>query len=118
MMNNKHDKDLQDFSLTKSEEDDVLKLAAVGMMPNDIAVALEMPLERRSLFNMLAIIPGTSINLLIAAGRANGIAMPQIKLQEAAKAGNIDAIKALQNLQARNRYNELVNHLDDDEFNP
>lgn len=94
----------------------MLQLAAVGMAPRDIAVTLELPRERRMAFCMLAETPGSEINLLIVAGRANGRATPQIKLQEAADAGNIDAIKALQDLQYDNRYIELVSNMDDDEF--
>lgn len=112
------DRILPDFPLSKKEEDEVMQLAAVGMLPRDIAVAMEMPRNRRELFCSLSEVPGSQVNLLIAAGRANGVAMPQVKLQQAAKAGNIDAIKALQCCQALNRYNELVNNLDDDEFNP
>ncbi len=63
-------------------------------------------------------LPGSPLALMLAAARAEGIATPQIKLQEAATAGNIDAIKELQKIQARNRFNELVNYLDDDEFTP
>ena len=84
-----------------------MKLAAVGFMPHEIAVSMEWTRERR-----------TAISVLITAGRATGRAQPQIKLQEAAKAGNIEAIKALQNLQRTNRFNELVNNMDDDEFTP
>jgi hypothetical protein len=113
---NENEHILPDFCLEKKDEKDVMQLAAVGMLPRDIAVALEMSSERRELFCLLAETPGTNVNLLISAGRANGIAMPQIKLQEAAKAGNIDAIKALKQYQAQNRYNELVSNLDNDEF--
>lgn len=40
------------------------------------------------------------------------------KLQESAKGGNIEAVKALLELQELNRFNELVNNMDDDEFTP
>jgi hypothetical protein len=39
-----------------------------------------------------------------------------MKLQQAAAAGNVEAIRELQKLQRRNRYNELITHMDDDEF--
>lgn len=107
---------LPDFPLTKAEETEVMQLAAVGFMPHEIAVSMEWPRERRAAFCFLANIPGSTISILITAGRAAGRAQPQIKLQEAAKAGNIEAIKALQNLQRTNRFNELVNNMDDDEF--
>ncbi len=106
------------FPLTKAEEDEVMKLAAVGFMPHEIAVSMEWTRERRAAFCIHANVPGSAISVLITAGRATGRAQPQIKLQEAAKAGNIEAIKALQNLQRTNRFNELVNNMDDDEFTP
>lgn len=102
--------------LSKKEEEEVMQLAAVGFMPRDIAVAMEWPREKRTAFCMLANIPGSDIAALISAGRALGRAEPQRKLQEAARAGNIDAIRTLQKIQANNRFNELINHMDDDEF--
>lgn len=106
------------FPLTGTEEDEILKLAAVGFMPSEIAISMEWPRDRRAAFCALAEFPGSNIAQLIAEGRANGRATPQMKLQEAAKAGNIEAIKALQTLQANNRFNELVAYMDDDEFTP
>lgn len=103
-------------ALDKTEEEEVMRLAAVGMMPGEIAVAMEWPVEKRTAFCILAGMPGSKIARLIAAGRANGRATPQTKLHAAAEAGNIDAIKALQKVQAANRYKELLNHMDDDEF--
>ena len=105
-----------DFPLTTKEEEDVYKLASAGMRPAEIAVSMEWPPERRRAFCIIAELPGSPLALMLAAARAEGIATPQIKLQEAATAGNIDAIKELQKIQARNRFNELVNYLDDDEF--
>lgn len=109
---------LPGFTLSATEEDEVMKMAAVGFMPGEIAVAMEWTRERRAAFCALAEYPGSDVALLIAAGRAEGRATPQTKLQEQAKAGNIDAIKTLQVLQANNRFNELVTFLDDDEFTP
>lgn len=110
--------DLYSLSLTTSEEEEILKLAAVGFMSSEIAVAMKWPRNRRVLFCALAEIPGSNIATLIASGRADGRATPQAKLREQADTGNIEAIKTLQILQANNRYNELVSNVDDDEFNP
>lgn len=107
-----------EFPLTTKEEEDVYKLASAGMRPAEIAVSMEWPPERCRAFCIIAELPGSPLALMLAAARAEGIATPQIKLQEAATAGNIDAIKELQKIQARNRFNELVNYLDDDEFTP
>lgn len=102
--------------ISKKEEEEIMQLAAVGFMPREIAVAMEWPREKRVAFCLLANTPGSEIAMMIAAGKALGRADPQKKLQAAAQAGNIDAIKTLQKLQANNRFNELVNHMDDDEF--
>lgn len=107
-----------EFQLTDKEEGDVYKLASVGMRPAEIAVSMEWPAERCRAFCIIAELPGSPLALMLASARAEGIATPQIKLQEAAVAGNLDAIKELQKFQARNRFNELVNYLDDDEFTP
>lgn len=106
------------FPLTSKEETEIMKLAAVGFMPHEIAVSMEWPHERRAAFCILANLSGSAVSALITAGRATGRAQPQIKLQEAAQAGNIEAIKELQKLQRINRFNELVNNMDDDEFTP
>lgn len=108
--------ELPAFPLSATEEEEVMKLAAVGFMPREIAVAMEWPRDRRTAFCALAEFPGSDVALLLAAGRATGRAMLQTKLHEQAKAGNIEAIKALQTLQANNRFNELVSFMDDDEF--
>lgn len=110
--------ELPAIPLSASEEVEVMKLAAVGFITREIAIAMEWPREKRAAFCALAEYPGSSVAVLIAAGRAEGRAMPQTKLQEQAWAGNIDAIKALQTLQAKNRFNELVSYMDDDEFTP
>lgn len=103
-------------AMTPEEKEDVMQLAAVGFMPREIAVAMEWPRARRVAFCILADIPGSEIAMIIAAGRALGRAEPQRKLQEAAKAGNINAIKTLQAIQEDNRFNELVTHMDNDEL--
>ena len=106
----------QSCGLTAAEEETVMQLAAVGFLPREIAAAMEWPRERRAAFCFLADMPGSDIALLIASGRANGRADPQIKLHQAAKTGNIEAIKTLQKLQSCNRFNELINNMDNDEF--
>lgn len=103
------------FNLSEKEEEDVLKMAAVGLMPSEIAAAMEWPVERQVQFCFLAQFKESQIGLLIAAGKATGRIQPQIKLQEAATAGNLDAVKTLIKVQAGNRFNELVTYMDDDE---
>lgn len=105
---------ITDISDDKKEE--ILRLAAVGLTPAQIAAAMEYPPDVAAAFVALADVPDSTVARLIAEGRANGIATPQMKLQEAAAAGNIDAIKALQKLQTVNRFNELIYYMDDDEF--
>lgn len=104
------------LALTKEHEDDILKLAAVGLSPAEIAAAVELDTRTAMLFVALAEVPGSNVSLMLARGRAIGRATPQMKLQEAANAGNIDAVKTLQKIQKENRFQELVNNMDNDEF--
>lgn len=104
--------------LTAEQEQEVMKLAAVGLQPREIAMALELGPSEAASFCARAPMPGEKIHALIMTGRANGKATPQIKLQEQAMAGNIDAIKLLQQIQDENRYNELLAGIDDDECSP
>lgn len=106
------------LALTKEHEDDILKLAAVGLSPAEIAAVVELDTRTAMLFVALAEIPGSNVSLMLARGRAIGRATQQIKLQEAATAGNIDAVKTLQKIQKENRFQELVNNMDNDEFTP
>lgn len=98
------------------EKEEVAKLAAVGLHPSEIAAAMGWEFSRRLAFVALAATVDSSVAACIAEGRVSGVAVPQIKLQEAAAAGNIDAIKELQKIQARNLFNERVRNIDDDEF--
>lgn len=102
--------------LTKEHEADIMKLAAVGLSPAEIAAAVELGTRNALLFVALAEVPGSNVSLMLAQGRAIGRATPQMKLQEAANAGNIDAVKTLQKIQKENRFQELVNNMDNDEF--
>lgn len=104
------------FQFTDEKKEEIRKLAAVGLTPAQIAVSMELTRDVAAAFVALADIPDSIVATLIAEGRANGVAYPQIKLQEAAAAGNIDAIKELQKLQRSNRFNELIYYMDDDEF--
>ena len=102
--------------IPESKKEDIRKLAAVGVSPRDIVVMAKLTPDEASVFLSLVDVPGSPVDRLIAEGRAAGAAIPQIKLQEAAAAGNIDAIRTLQKLQAQNRFNELLYYMDEDEF--
>lgn len=102
--------------LPKETEDEVMQLAACGFNPGEIAEALEMPREKALAFVAMSKVPGSYVAKLINAGKVTGRATPQMKLQAAASAGNIEAIKELQKIQARNLFNERVRMMDDDEL--
>lgn len=108
--------ELIETGLKAEEKKVVMKMAAVGLPPVSIAAVLELSGERRFDFLMAASVPGSDVYNLIESGRATGIASPQIKLQEQAAAGNVEAIRSLQKLQEKNRFNELLAEIDDDEF--
>ena len=100
----------------ESVKNDILQLAAVGLTAEQIAVAAELEPDLATAFVTLAKVPGSRVARLIDEGRANGVAAPQMKLQAAAAAGNIDAIKTLLKLQRENRFKELLAYMDDDEL--
>lgn len=102
--------------LPDDKKEEIMKLAAVGLTAKRIAAAMEFPPVMATAFIAMADSPGSMVARLIAEGRANGIATPQMKLQEAAAAGNIDAIKELRKMQRENRFNEIIEYMDDDEF--
>ena len=104
------------LTFTEEREKDIMQLAAVGLSPADIAAAVELDTPSALAFVALAEIPGSNVSLMLARGRAIGRATPQMKLQAAANAGNIDAVKTLQKIQKENRFQELVNNMDNDEF--
>lgn len=101
---------------SKEEEDEIMKLAAVGLSPAQIASALEWNRTKGAAFCALASRPGSKVAMMIESGKTIGMADPQKRLYESAQTGNLDAIKELQKVQFRNRYNQLIRGLDDDEF--
>ena len=105
-----------DRLLPKSTHDDVRRMAAVGLSARQIAAALDLTAELATVFIDLAKTPDSVVARMIEEGRALGISQPQLKLQAAANAGNIDAIKTLQKLQRDNRIKEQICYMDDDEF--
>jgi hypothetical protein len=107
---------LPTLQLTPEEEKDVMQLAAVGLMPIEIAASMDWTGERKAAFCVLAEIPGSHISQIILTGQVEGKLAPQVKLQQAAATGNVEAIRELAKMQRRNRYNELITHMDDDEF--
>ena len=104
------------MSLLKAKETDIMQLAAVGLLPRQIASAIELPEATATAFIALADLPDSPVAKMIEAGRAIGVATPQMALQEAATAGNLEAIKELQKVQRRNKFDELLLNMDDDEF--
>ncbi|MBE6305696.1 MAG: hypothetical protein E7082_07280 [Bacteroidales bacterium] len=107
-----------EFHLTPDEEEKICRLAYTGMPPNEIAVAMGWPMERRRAFLILAEIPASPLAMMLDAAFADGTLELQLKLKNAVLSGNIEAIRELQKLQGRNRFKSLINYLDDDEFTP
>lgn len=101
--------------LTAGEKDEIMKMSALGLTPPQIASALGFAPDMAALFVRMADTPGSDIDRMLAEGRCVALADPQIKLHEAASAGNIEAVKELQKITRANRFNELVYYMDDDE---
>lgn len=95
---------------------EIVKFAAVGLTPAQIAAAVKMVPGVASVFIELADTPGSPVARLIEQGRAEGMSTAMVKLKEAAEKGDVDVIKEFRALQARNRFQELVYYMDNDEF--
>lgn len=104
--------------IPETEHDDIRRLAGVGLSPEKIAAALELPPENAAAFSALAKVPGSPVARLFDEGRAICESTPQLKLLAAAQAGNVDAVKTLQKIQERNRLRAFMENMDDDEFDP
>ncbi len=102
--------------LSDSDKKDIMKMAAVGLNPEQIAASLDMTRMQRLIFVAAAETPGTMVAELLEKGRAVGVSGPLVKLQEAAVAGNIDAVKTLRDTRRENQFFQLLNAMDDDEF--
>lgn len=96
--------------------DDLRKLAATGLSPQDIARALELPQKDIDLFVEMARKPLSRIGRLMAEGRAYGLAKPQLTAFESAEGGNLQALQTLMKYQDRNRFREMIAAADDDEL--
>ena len=104
------------FRLTADQEQEIMKMAAVGSSPSEIAAALELEPRKALLFVMLASTPVSNVAALIRAGKAIGKVQPLMKLQEAATAGNVEAVRTLRQIQKENRMLQLLTAMDDDEL--
>ncbi len=106
----------QKFEFTQEKRREIQRLAALGMSPLDIAVGADIPREFIRLFETLADTPGSEIHTLIAQGEVAGRASAQIRMQEIAAAGNVEAARVISKMQADNLFKQLIKNMDDDEF--
>ena len=95
---------------------DIVKLASDGLSPRDIAVAIGLDDNAADAFCRMAPMPGSPVFRLMERGRTEGRKTALTKLSDVAREGNIDAVKALAEIQAASRHDELINYMDDDEF--
>lgn len=96
------------------QRDDVKRLASLGYRPVEIAVSLGIPAEDRGNFVRDATTPGTTAYELIKEGVLVTRAAPEVKLHQAAEAGNVDAIKELNIVHFRHAYNQMIDDMDAD----
>lgn len=101
---------------TEEQALDIKRLAALGYNAKKIAIALGLERNEMLLFLRDAATPGTAVAVLMLQAITETKAAPQVKLHEAAEAGNVDAIKLLQDVQRRNQFNNMIEQMDDDEF--
>ena len=95
---------------------EIIGHAANGLSARDIAVALRLDERVAAIFCRMAAVPGTPVFNLIERGRTEGRVNAMTKLGDVAREGNIDALKALGEIQGAIRFDELLINMDDDEF--
>ena len=104
------------FRPNEEQAEDIKRLAALGFTPKKIAIAMGLERDEMLLFLRDAAVPGTAVAVLMLQAVTQTKAAPQIKLHEAAEAGNVDAIKLLQDVQLRNQFNNIIDQMDDEEL--
>lgn len=104
------------FELTRNQRDQVKSLASLGFQPREIAAALGLGGDQTRFFRAMADYPETLVASLIASGRIIGRTKSMETLKKQAEGGDLEAIKILRDVQAHNRFNDLVNMMDDDEL--
>ena len=104
------------FRPTEEQAEDIKRLAALGFTPKKIAIAMGLERDEMLLFLRDAATPGTAVAVLMLQAVTQTEAAPQIKLHEAAEAGNVDAIELLQDVQRRNQFNNIIDQMDDEEL--
>ena len=104
------------FRPDEEQAADIKRLAALGYTPKQMAVALGLDTADALLFLRDAATPATAVAALMRQAITETAAAPQVKLHEAAEAGNVDAVKELQKVQRRNEFNRLIEQMDDDEL--
>ena len=96
------------------QREDVKRLASLGYRPAEIAIALGLSGEDGINLVRDAETPGTTVFQLIREGLLVTKAAPEVKLHEAAEAGNVDAIKELNIVNFRHTYNRMIDEMDED----
>lgn len=104
------------FYVDLEQRDDVKRLASLGYRPVEIAVSLGLDQQKTAAFIRDADTPGTTVSTLIREGLLVTKAAPEVKLHEAAEAGNVDAIKELNIVNFRHAYARTLEEMDEDEY--
>lgn len=104
------------FELTLVQRDQIKSLASLGLQPREIAAALGLDGDQARFFRAMADFPETLVASLIASGRIIGRTKSMETLKALAEGGDLEAIKILREIQAHNRFNNLVNIMDEDEL--
>ena len=105
---------IDQFFVDLEQREDVKRLASLGYRPAEIAVSLGLSGEDAQNLIKDAGTPGTTVFQLIREGILVTKAAPEVKLHEAAEAGNVDAIKELNIVNFRHAYNQMIDDMDAD----
>lgn len=97
---------------------DIKAYAAAGLSAADIAASVGMVPGVARVFVELADEPGSPVSQLLQSARAGADAEAVKALLKSAGLGDAESLKLLVELRERNRFNELIQNMDDDEYTP
>ncbi len=102
--------------ISEQQAETVKSLAAMGYSPAAISRSLGLDPEEAALFVKVAKIPKSRISELIRKGAEDFRIEVQARLMNNAKDGDIDAITALEEIRNKNRMTNIIDAMDEDEF--
>ena len=112
-MNNMERLPADTFFLDLELRQEVERMASLGYAPDDIASYLRSVAE---ISDFDAVREGSSAYSLMRHGALKAVVGVELKLQEQALSGDLDAMELLENVRGRRSLEIIVKQIDEDEF--